>query len=454
MRKRAAGFIRGYLDLDQHTHSPWDYSRTRKGLFNNHNQLVNAGTSCVEKSMNNNDDWVLAINGGSSSIKFSIFTLDKNPTCLLTGALEAIGSAASCLSVTYDGSTHNFARAAMDYTTAVNQVAAWLSQFDKKNNIKAIAHRIVYGGNRYYAPQHITTDLVSELRRATELDPDHLPGALLLVETIQSLFPHTPQLACFDTAFHKDMPLVAQLLAIPRRYFDKGIRRHGFHGLSCEYLMNALTELDGNYVSHGRVLLAHLGSGSSVTAVRDGKSIDTSMGLSPCSGLPMGLRSGDLDPGLLWYLGQLEALDAQAFQRMVNHESGLQGISGISGDIRELLKIQTRNNQAAEAVEFYCYQTRKWICAMAGALGGVQTLVFSGGIGENLPEVRARICAHLEFLGVELDAEKNLANNPLISSLKSQVLVRVIHTDEAQMMAQHLAEILTAQKEYQGDCYN
>jgi acetate kinase len=263
-----------------------------------------------------------------------------------------------------------------------------------------------------------------------------------MIDSLHLRFPAVPQIACFDTAFHHTMPRVARLIPIPRRYEAHGVRRYGFHGLSCAFLLDELERLAGRPVARGRVILAHLGGGASITAVRDGKSIDTSMGLTPASGLPMASRSGDLDPGLAWYLARTEQMNAAQFNHMVNHDSGLLGISETSGDMRTLLAAQEEDTRAAEAVAVFCYQARKTVCAMAGALEGVDTLVFSGGIGEHTPEVRARICQGLGFLGIELDPERNAQDAPVISSETSAVRVRVIHTDEQLIIAQHARRVL------------
>ncbi len=232
------------------------------------------------------------------------------------------------------------------------------------------------------------------------------------------------------------------MLAIPRRYFARGVRRYGFHGLSCEYLMGELARLAGRKAASGRVVLAHLGNGASITAVRAGKSVDTSMSFTPTAGLAMSTRSGDLDPALAWYFLRSEKLAPKEFNRMVTQESGLLGISGVSGDVRELMAVEKKNAHAAEAVELFCYQARKWVGALSAVLGGVDTLVFAGGIGENNAEVRARICAGLEFLGVKLDLKKNKRGVAVISSPESRVMVRIIRTDEERIIARTVGRLL------------
>jgi acetate kinase len=264
-----------------------------------------------------------------------------------------------------------------------------------------------------------------------------------LTEAFHRRFPDLPQIACFDTAFHHDLPRVAQILPIPRRYEAQGVRRYGFHGLSFEFLMGELARLAGTKAAQGRVILAHLGSGASLAAVRNGRPVDTSMSFTPTAGVPMGTRSGDLDPGLVWYLARTEGLDAKRFNEMVNFQSGLLGVSETSSDMRDLLDREAKDVRAAEAVALFCYQVMKWIGAFAAALGGLDTLVFAGGIGENAPIVRARICDRLGFLGIELKEERNTSNEGMISSPASQVSVRVIHTDEEWMIATTVCRLLT-----------
>jgi acetate kinase len=300
----------------------------------------------------------------------------------------------------------------------------------------------VHGGPKYSDPQLITKEMVEELHRLSPFDPEHLPEEILLTEAFHRRFPDLPQVACFDTAFHHDLPRVARLLAIPRRYEAQGVRRYGFHGLSYAFLMGELVRLAGAEAAQGRVILAHLGNGVSLAAVRGGQSIDTSMGFTPIAGVPMSTRSGDLDPGLLWYMARTEGFDAKRFNEMVNFQSGLLGVSETSSDMRDLLACETRDVRAAEAVALFCYQVKKWIGAFAAALGGLDTLVFAGGIGEKAPTVRARICTGLEFFGIELEKKRNTANEGLISAAASRVAVRVIRTDEEWMIAKTVCRVL------------
>ena len=269
-----------------------------------------------------------------------------------------------------------------------------------------------------------------------------MPEEILLTEAFHRRFPDLPQVACFDTAFHHDLPRVARLLPIPRRYEAQGVRRYGFHGLSYAFLMEELARCGDQAATKGRVILAHLGNGASLAAVRDGKSVDTSMSFTPTAGVPMSTRSGDLDPGLVWYLARTEKMNDKQFNEMVNFQSGLLGISETSSDMRDLLEHETLDVRAAEAVALFCYQVKKWIGAFAAALGGLDTLVFAGGIGENAAPVRDRICDGLGFLGIKLDEKRNAVNEGVISAAASRVAVRVIRTDEELMIAKTVCQVL------------
>ena len=294
---------------------------------------------------------------------------------------------------------------------------------------------------KHSEPERITPKLLAELQRITPYASDHLPRELALIKAFRQRNPKLPQVACFDTAFHRTMPRVARLLPIPRRYVAKGIERYGFHGLSYAYLMEELDRLDPD-ATKGRVILAHLGNGASLAAVRHGQSIDTSMGFTPAAGLVMSTRTGDLDPGLVYYLARTGRMTATQFHKMVNHESGLLGVSGTSSDLRDLLAREAADVRAAEAVALFCYQAKKWIGSFAAALGGLDTLVFAGGIGENAPLIRKRICDGLGFLGVELSSKHNTKNAPLISPDAGRVKVRIIRTDEELMIARSVTRVL------------
>lgn len=380
---------------------------------------------------------ILTINGGSSSVKFALFEAGSPPRRGRSGVIERIGLSGSRLVI--KGAAPQPVAAA-DPAAAAERLLDWL-QGEHATDLAAVGHRVVHGGSRYGDSQRITPDLLDELRRLSALDPAHLPGEIALIEAFTRRLPGLVQVACFDTAFHHALPRVAQLLPIPRRFLDAGVRRFGFHGLSYAYLMAELGRVD-SAAARGRVILAHLGNGASMAAVKEGQPVDTTMGFTPTGGLVMGTRSGDLDPGLLVHLLRTEKLDADALDDLVNRQCGLAGVSGLSPDMRDLLAKQASDAAAQDAVALFCYAIRKTIGAFAAALGGLDTLVFAGGIGENAPEVRARACAGLEFLGIHLDPERNAAGAPVISTDVSSATVRVIRTDEESMIAQDVVRIL------------
>ena len=387
---------------------------------------------------------ILTINGGSSSIKFALFEAGDSLRRILEGSIERIGLPEATLRVKGMNPADNFSRsvAAPDHTAAVGALMDWIEERSGHDALTAVGHRVVHGGPKYSQPQRITREMTEELRRLSPFDPDHLPEEILLTEAFRRRFPDLPQVACFDTAFHHDLPRVARLLPIPRRYEAQGVRRYGFHGLSYAFLMAELARLAGREAAQGRVILAHLGNGASLAAVRDGKPVDTSMSFTPMAGVPMSTRSGDLDPGLVWYLARAEGLDARRFNDMVHLQSGLLGVSETSSDMRDLLEHEAQDVRAAEAVALFCYQVKKWVGAFAAALGGLDTLVFTGGIGENAPPVRARICDGLGFLGIELEEKRNAANEGVISTASSRVTVRVMPTDEEWMIANMVCRVL------------
>jgi acetate kinase len=387
---------------------------------------------------------ILTINGGSSSIKFALFEAGGSLRRILGGELERIGTPQAALRVTGSNQADNFWQpvAAADHTVAVGALTDWIEEHSGRDELTAIGHRVVHGGPTYSRPQLVTAEMVEALHRLSPFDPEHLPLELELIAAFRGRHTNLPQVACFDTAFHRTMPRIASLLPIPRRYEAQGVRRYGFHGLSYEFLVAELAHLGDPAATEGRVILAHLGNGASLAAVHDGESIDTSMGLTPTGGLVMSSRSGDLDPGLVSYLARTEHMSAAQFQKMVTHGSGLLGVSETSSDMRDLLDREARDVRAAEAIALFCYQAKKWIGAFAAALGGLDTLVFAGGIGENAPPVRERICDGLGFLGIQLDQECNAKSAPLISQQAGRVKVRVIRTNEELMIARSVTRIL------------
>jgi len=386
---------------------------------------------------------LLAINGGSSSIRFALYGEVEPLRRRLVGKVDRVGQSGMSLTFKDSSGTPSDRRTinADDHHSAVAFLIDWLETQQVFASVRAVGHRVVHGMT-HSEPERVTPGLLDELRRITPYDPEHLPLEIELMEAFRQRHPELSQVACFDTAFHRTMPRVASLLPIPRRYEAAGVRRYGFHGLSYEFLMEELARLGDPAATKGRVILAHLGNGASVAAVRDGKSIDTSMGFTPTAGLVMSSRSGDLDPGLVSYLASTEQMSPAQFQNMVNHESGLLGVSETTSDMRDLLEHETQDVRAAEAVALFCYQVKKWIGAYAAALDGLDTLVFAGGIGENAPLVRARICEGLGFLGIELDETQNAATESVISADEGRVTVRVIPTDEELMIARSVCRIL------------
>jgi acetate kinase len=385
---------------------------------------------------------ILTINGGSSSIKFALYQTDELLKRWLYGKVDRIGLPGTNL--TFNDLTQNQQDSrgikASDHRSAANGLIGWLEERIGFASLKAVGHRVVHG-MKHTEPERVTQELLDELHRISPYDPDHLPREIELIEAFRQRHPKLPQVACFDTAFHRTMPRVAQLLPIPRRFEAMGVQRYGFHGLSYAYLVEELARVAATKAAQGRLILAHLGNGASLAAVRDGQSLDTSMGFTPTAGIPMGTRPGDLDPGVAWFMMQAENLTATQFNSLINHESGLLGVSETSSDMHDLLDRQTKDARAAEAVALFCYQVRKWIGAFAAALGGLETLVFSGGIGENAPEVRGRICEGLGFLGIDLKEKENAANAAVISSNASRVAVRVIRTDEEWIIAKTVCRI-------------
>ncbi len=387
---------------------------------------------------------ILSINGGSSSIKFALFEANASLRLLLRGRIERIGLPGTALAVSTSDPANDVSRpvAASDSAAAVGVLMDWLGERIGHDRLRAVGHRIVHGGPRYRQPQRLPPPMIDELRRLSPFEPEHLPEEIQLAETLQRRFPSLTQIACFDTAFHRELPREARLLPIPRRYQAQGVQRYGFHGLSYAYLMQELERLAGTDAAQGRVVLAHLGNGASMAAVRGARSLDTSMAFTPASGLVMSTRCGDVDPGLASYLARSEQLSAAQIDHMMSHESGLLGLSESSSDMRDLLARESEDVRAAEAVAVFCYQAKKFLGAYAAVLGGLDTLVFAGGIGENAAPVRARICDGLGFLGLELSESRNAVHAPVISTDESRVSVRVIRTDEELMIATSVGRML------------
>ena len=387
-------------------------------------------------------NFILTINAGSSSIRFAFYQSGAALEEQLYGKVDRIGLPDATLTFKDTGAVGG-SLGVPEGSSATEFLLNWLEAQPAFKRVTAVGHRIVHGMH-HTAPERITVELLDELRGFSAYDPEHLPREIELIEAFKKRHPQLPQTACFDTAFHQTLPRVARMLALPRRYEAMGVQRYGFHGLSYSYLMDELTALEDPAASQGRVILAHLGNGASLAAVKDGHGIDTSMGFSPASGLVMSTRLGDLDPGVVSFLQRTEGTTASQFQHLVNHESGLLGVSETSSDMRDLLTMENRDVRAAEAVALFCYQARKWIGAFAAALGGVDTLVFAGGIGENCALVRRRICAGLEFLGIEINEPRNEYHEAVISTASGRVKVRVIRTDEELMIARLVLRLMNA----------
>ena len=379
---------------------------------------------------------ILCINRGSSSLKFSLYRLGAKEDLVASGEVDRIGMPGGTIKVKdsagkllregpYDSS---------DNDEIFGGIFAGLHEHGLPAPL-AVGHRIVHGGPHHVAPELVTPALITALRQALPFAPLHLPSAIAAIEAIAARFPELPQVACFDTAFHHTMPEVAARFPVARELWDEGVRRYGFHGLSYEYIVGALGK-----AARGRVIIAHLGNGASLAAVRDGIGVDTTMGFTPTAGLMMGTRSGDLDPGLMLYLVNEKHYDAAQLENAVNHAAGLLGVSGISSDMRSLE--ESRDPRAAMAREMFCYILRKHIGAMAAALGGVDTLVFTGGIGEHDAAVRWNVCAGLAHLGIRLDHHRNAAQRDPISTAKSKCKVRVIPTNEDLVIARHVRAII------------
>ncbi len=387
---------------------------------------------------------ILVLNGGSSSIKFALYQWGDPPKQLLHGKVERIGLRGTTFTFNDPVRNDHENRSIddFDHRSSANYLFVWLEKRIGLASITAVGHRIVNGGSKYKEPHRVTSEMLDELRRIGAYASEHLPAQIEIIDLIGERLPNLPQIACFDTSFHRDMPRIAKILPIPRRLQTNGVERHGFHGLSYTYLMEELIRAVGTEAAQGRVILLHLGNGSSLAAVSGGKGIDTSMGFTPAAGVPMSTRSGDIDPGLVLYLAQTEHMTAQQFDHMVNRQSGLLGVSETSSDLRDLLDKEATDVRAAEAVSLFCYQVKKWIGAFAAALGGVDIIVFTGGIGENSAVIRARICKGLGFLGIDLDDKRNSAGGPLISTDGSRTHVRVIRTDEEVIIAKAVFEKL------------
>jgi len=384
--------------------------------------------------------YLLVINAGSSSIKFAIYQVVILSTLRVdaTGQIEGIGNhsrfmvrdaqgniLSNCLLSTEEVNNH---------ADAIIIIRSWLLEYIRGGTLLAVGHRVVHGGQQYFTPILIDEKVLIDLENLIPLAPLHQPHNLAAIRALQEIMPTLPQVACFDTALHRTQPDIAQLFALPRGITDAGVRRYGFHGLSYEYIVSVLPDLDASLVK-ARIIVAHLGNGASLCAIQNGRSVATTMGFSPLDGLVMGTRCGSLDPGVLLYLMKHYNMDAHALEQLLYYQSGLLGVSGISSDMHTLL--DSDEPQAKEAVDLFVYRVGREIGSLVAALGGLDALIFTGGIGENSAEIRAKICQWTEWLGLELDVSANEAGAPCISMPNSKLSAWVVNTDENRMIAQH-----------------
>ena len=388
----------------------------------------------------------LTVNAGSSSLKIAVFTDHQSLDPQLSVAVEGIGTdKAVLLSLTED-----YAKAipvaidAPSHEIAAQNVANWLAaeQHIPAEDITIIGYRFVHGGLKFRDATLINDDVVTEITAITDLAPNHTPAALATLSVFRTAFSQATHVACFDTAFYKNLPRIATLLPLPiDLQKELGIQRFGFHGLSYQSLLQSFRAHEGEAAANGRVIMAHLGSGASVTALKNGEPVDTSMGFTPVSGIMMSTRTGDIEPGVITYIEKQKNLSPDEMSHITSHQSGLLGVSGLSADMHTLLQNQQENSQAADAIELFCYTIKKQIGAYASILGGIDSIVFSGGIGERSDEIRARVCAGLEYLGVSIDTDRNQAQQRLISSDQSGVGVHVIQAREDTSIIQQAYEI-------------
>ena len=392
---------------------------------------------------------VLTINSGSSSLKFSLYQInDEKEVLELNGELSDIGMKKGTFAV-YNGKGKQIREKELeirDHNDSLKLLFDFLKKHSPEKSIDAVGHRIVHGGAEFRKPILLTDEDISKLEDLIPLAPEHLPHEIKAVKIVMDQFPDLNQTACFDTGFHRHMPEKAQNYPLPLKMRNEGICRYGFHGLSYEYIMQELEKEAGSEISKGRIIIAHLGNGASMAAVKDGKSQDTTMGFTPAGGLIMGTRSGDLDPGVIIYLQNEKKLSVDEINKLVNENSGLIGISGESSDMKELLESENGNDRVKLAIDMFCYQAGKYIGALTAVLGGLDTMIFTGGIGENSSEIRQRICQNLDYLGIELNDEKNKENEKIISENESEVTVRVMKTNEELMISRHSYGILKESK--------
>ena len=388
------------------------------------------------------DASILVINSGSSSIKFGLFTVE-NLSRLWSGAIERIGQAKSRFYAYDERRALLFDRkkGIADHKTALKLLLNAIEQHTSGAELAAVGHRVVHGGPECACPVILTVEVEAQLRKLNPLAPMHQPHNLAGIAAVRNARPNITQVACFDTAFHYSLPRLARLTSLPRRLYAQNIRRYGFHGLSYEYIADALRR-DAIDLEQERIIIAHLGNGASMCALKAGQSVETTMGFSTLSGLPMGTRCGDLDPGIVLYLLAEKRLGIKRVQHLLYEESGLLGVSGLSSSMEDLLK-QISSPEAAEAIDFYCYQARQHLAALTATLGGLDRLVFTGGIGANASSIRDKICTGMEYLGIVFDHQRNEEGARIISAQNSEIIVEAFATDEELMIARHVHSLLT-----------
>lgn len=390
---------------------------------------------------------IVTVNTGSSSIKLAVFksnqhSIDTSP--FLKISISNLGQEAVALEIIQSAEPdHRETLGAVQYSEAAHVAITYLVKMIDAESIIAIGHRLVHGGVKYADPTAIETISETDWELLSRLDPKHTPAAQQIIAQFQKQYPSVLQIACFDTAFFKDLPRMAKLIPLPQKYYDEGIRRYGFHGLSYTSLLAVFNEKAGSVAGNGRVIMAHLGSGASLTAISGGKPIDTTMGFTPTSGIMMSTRSGDMDPNIFSYLHTYNHMNIDEFNHMVSSESGLLGVSQLTGDMRALLDVEKENDDAAVAVKMFVRDVKKSIGALTTTLGGIDSLIFTGGIGEQSAIIRTRICQGLEYIGVRLDEDANAKNAFLISNSQGSVGVHVIPSDESRSIAMQIQEVLT-----------
>lgn len=385
---------------------------------------------------------ILTINTGSSSVKAALFAEAGGELRReLSFTVERIGRPGSKRSVAAPGDEAAAEAVEIpDFAAALGWVLDQLADRGRLESLAAAGHRVVHGGARHIEPERVSPGLLDDLRALIPIDPEHLPQAIAAIEAVAKRLPNLPQIACFDTAFHNDMPAVAKMLPLPRWLEEQGVRRFGFHGLSCESIMAQVRAIDSE-AAKGRLVIAHLGAGASLTAVKSGVGIETTMGFTPTGGIMMATRPGDLDPGLLLYLLQVAQLPPERINRLLNAESGLLGVSGTSADLRDLQAAEATDERAAEAISLFCHIAAKHLGGLIASLGGLDQLIFTGGIGQHAPAVRRRICESFAFIGLRLDSDANEASRGIISADESNVVVRAMATDEELAVARHVREL-------------